>query len=68
MISIGGASASTRVEVELPMAFLQIPTIDAAAVMSTTINFTAEGHSTDASGTGIDIESTNELEIRYIKA
>ena len=66
ILSIGGSAASTKVEVELPMAFLQIPTIDAAAVMSTTINFTAEGHSADASS--IDIENTNELEVRYYHA
>ena len=66
LLAIGGSAAPTRVEVELPMAFLQIPTIDAAAVMSTTINFTAEGSASD--GTSIDIENTNELEIRYIKA
>ena len=57
------------------MAFLQIPTIDAAAVMSTTINFTAEGNSittstanSNADIRGIDIENANELEIRYFKA
>ena len=66
VVSVGGSAATTKVEIELPMAFLQIPTIDAAAVMSTTINFTAEGHSTDA--TSIDIENTNELEIRYFRA
>jgi len=63
ILYVGGASASTRVEIEMPMAFVQIPTIDAQAVLSTTINFTAEGHINDASG--IDIESTNELEVRY---
>ena len=66
MLFIGGASASTRVELELPMAFVQIPTIDAQAVLSTTINFTAEGHIND--GSGIDIENTNELEVRYFRA
>lgn len=66
VVSIGGSAATTKVVIELPMAFLQIPTIDAAAVMSTTINFTAEGHSSDA--TSIDIENTNELEVRYYHA
>lgn len=66
VLSIGGSAATTKVEVEVPMAFLQIPTIDAAAVMSTTINFTAEGQ--DSTGSSIDIESANELEIRYFRA
>ena len=68
ILTIGGSAASTKVEVEVPMAFLQIPTIDAAAVMSTTINFTAEGSSSVYNAQEIDIENTNELEIRYIKA
>jgi len=63
IVAVGGSTATTRVELELPMAFLQIPQINSAAVMSTTINFTAEGHSYDASS--IDIENTNELEVRY---
>ena len=50
----------------MPMAFIQIPSIDAQAVLSTTINFTAEGYTSDASG--IDIENTNELEVRYYHA
>ncbi len=66
IVYIGGASATTRVELEMPMAFVQIPSIDAQAVLSTTINFTAEGHANDASG--IDIENTNELEVRYYRA
>jgi len=66
IIYIGGASATTRVELEMAMAFVQIPSIDAQAVLSTTINFTAEGYANDA--TGIDIENTNELEVRYYRA
>jgi hypothetical protein len=65
-IAVGGSAATTRVEFELPMAFLQIPTVDAQAVLSTTINFTAEGYTADA--TGVDIENTNELEVRYYHA
>jgi hypothetical protein len=66
ILCVGGAAATTRVEFEIPMAFVQIPSIDAQAVLSTTINFTAEAYTNDA--TGIDIENTNELEIRYYHA
>jgi aryl carrier-like protein len=66
-IDIGGTTAGTRVEVEMPGAMLQIPTIDAQAVMSTTINFTAQGtdfvHSATAN---YDLENANELNIRYL--
>lgn len=65
-LEIGGASNATRIEVEAAGAFLQIPTVDAQAVMSTTINFTAEGYSADK--TGYDIENTNDLNIRYLSA
>lgn len=66
VLHVGGSVAATRVEFEMPMAFIQIPSIDAQAVLSTTINFTAEGYTSDASG--IDIENTNELEVRYYHA
>lgn len=65
-IEIGGATSGTRVEVMSNGAFLQIPTIDAQAVMSTTINFTAQGTESVQSATSTyDIENTNDLEIRY---
>lgn len=65
-IEIGGSANGTRVEVQADGAMLQIPTIDAAAVMSTTINFTAQGSDTVQSATaGYDIENTNDLEVRY---
>lgn len=67
-VEIGGAASGTRVEIEAESAFLQIPTIDAAAVMSTTINFTAEGASAVQADNTIDIESTNELTVRYFSA
>ena len=67
-IEVGGAANGTRVELEADSAFLQIPTIDAAAVMSTTINFTAEAASAAQADNSIDIENTNELKIRYYSA
>lgn len=66
-IAIGGSSNGTRVEVDIPGAMLQIPTIDAQAVMSTTINFNAQGSDAVQGATaGYDIENTNDLEIRYL--
>jgi hypothetical protein len=65
-IEIGGAASGTRVEIMSDGAFLQIPTIDAQAVMSTTINFTAQGTEAIQSATSTyDIENTNDLEVRY---
>lgn len=67
-IEIGGVTNGTRVEVQANGAMLQIPTIDAQAVMSTVINFNAQG--SDAymgqATTGYDIENTNDLTVRYL--
>jgi hypothetical protein len=66
-IEIGGNTAQTRVEVEMAGANLQIPTIDAQAVMSTAINFTAQGSDAAQGPTAnYDIENTNDLNIRYL--
>lgn len=65
-VEIGGSSNAVRVEFEARGAFLQIPTIDAQAVMSTTINFTAQGSSAQATTNTYDIENTNDVNIRYL--
>ena len=68
-LEIGGATATTRVEIQADGAMVQIPTIDAQAVMSTTINFTAQGSESAQSATsGYDIENTNDIEVRYFAA
>lgn len=60
----GGASAPTRVELNLPAAVLAVPTINTEQVVSTTINFVAHGYS----GTAYDISGTNEATIKYYAA
>lgn len=66
-VDIGGSSAGTRIEVEMPAAMIQIPSTDAQAVMSTTISFTAQSSDPVHGATaGYDIESTNDIEIRYL--
>ena len=45
---------------------LQIPSIDAQAVMSTSINFTAQGYSNILADNAYDLENTNDLTIRYL--
>lgn len=68
-IAIGGASNAVRVETYIFGAMLQIPTVDAQAVMSTTINFTAQGTDYLASSTaGYDLENSNELRVRYFSS
>jgi len=60
-INIGGTSNTTRVEFDLPATVLTIPSVSTEQVISTTINFTAQGFT----GTGFDITSANEAEVRY---
>lgn len=65
-LEVGGASNPVRVELEMNGATLTIPTIDVSQVVSTSINFTAQGHLADMSD--YDITNTNELNVRYYAA
>ena len=60
-IEVGGAAAATRVEFDMPAAVLTIPSVSTEQVVSTTINFTAQGYT----GAAFDIGVANELEVRY---
>lgn len=60
-VKIGGATGN-RVEIAMPSAVLQIPTVNTEQVVSTTINFTAQGK---AAGAAYDIEAANEATITY---
>lgn len=60
-IEVGGSTNATRVEFEMPATVLTIPTVSTEQVVSTTINFTAQGSATGA----FDIGTANELEVRY---
>lgn len=63
-IELGGIASATRVEIEMPAAVLSIPAVNTEQVVSTTINFTAQGSNTGA----FDIGASNELEVRYYTA
>jgi hypothetical protein len=59
-ISIGGTT-STKVDFTMPGVVLTIPTVNAEQVVSTTINFTAQGSASSA----FDIGAANELTVTY---
>lgn len=62
VIHLGGsATATVRVELNMMGVVLQIPTINSEQVISTTINFTAQGYTSGA----YDVEETNELVVKY---
>lgn len=74
-IQIGGIGNAVKVEVDLPAVTLQLPSIDAGGdILSTTINFTAQGFdgSTSATATAgqaaFDVEAANDLVVRYYSA
>ena len=60
-VEVGGASNSTRVELLMNGAQLQVPSVDIQDVVSTTINFTAQGYR----GTDYEISKTNNLVVSY---
>jgi len=59
-ISIGG-TGTTKVDFTMPAVVLTIPTVNAEQVVSTTINFTAQG----SASSNFDIGAANELAIAY---
>jgi hypothetical protein len=65
-VNVGGTTTNpSRVELLMPGCSLQIPTVDAQQIMSTAINFTAQGVDDYNSVQLYDIENNNELRIRY---
>jgi len=50
-----------RVELEMPGVVLTIPTIATEQVISTTINFTAQGTTSNA----FDLAQSNEINVKY---
>jgi hypothetical protein len=60
-IQMGGGANATRVDLKIPAAMLQIPTVNTEQVISTTITFNGQGFT----GTDFNIDSANEISIEY---
>jgi hypothetical protein len=67
-VEIGGITNAVHVELEMPGVTLQVPSVDVKDVVSTTINFSAQGSDTVATNQLYDITATNDLLIRYYSA
>lgn len=69
-IAIGGSTAATRVEFDMPAVTFSIPTIDVQQVVSTVINFTAEGSVPNvlANANTFAVDAVNDLTVRYYSA
>jgi len=65
-IEVGGITNSTRVELRMDGCQLQVPTLDVQDVVSTTINFSAQGSDTPGTSGVYNINRTNNLYITYI--
>jgi hypothetical protein len=63
LLKIGG-TGDTRVELSMPACVLTIPTINTEQVISSTINFTAQGYS----GSAFAIDQSNEITVKYYAA
>jgi hypothetical protein len=59
-IQMGGTSG-THVDVGIPAAMLQIPTVNTEQVISTTLTFTGQGYTS----TAFDIDQANEVTVKY---
>lgn len=67
-IAVGGSSNTTKVHLTMPGVSLQIPNIDIQDVVSTTINFNAQGNIADSSSGSYELTKTNDLVVKYYHA
>ena len=66
-INIGGAlNTLNRVVMEMPSVTLTLPSMDVQQVVSTSINFTAQGSSPTSATAGVyDLAEANDISVRY---
>ena len=67
-VDIGGASNPVRLEIDMEGASLQVPAVDVADVVSTTINFAAQGYNPNLADQEFDLARSNDATIRYFSA
>jgi hypothetical protein len=64
-IQVGGSSNAVHADFTMKGVLLQVPTVETGDVMSTTINFTAQGYDPVGSVNTYDIAQTNDLSVNY---
>jgi hypothetical protein len=67
-VVIGGTTNATKVVLEMPAVTFSIPTVDVQQVVSTAINFTAEGYTPGATSNVFALDETNDIAVRYYSA
>jgi hypothetical protein len=66
-LAIGGKANTVKVVLDMPSATISIPTVDVQQVVSTVINFTAQGSSQSATAANstFDLSKSNDITVRY---
>ena len=69
-IAIGGSANATKVILDMPSVTFSIPSVDVQQVVSTAINFTAQGYtpSATANANAFNLDETNDIQVRYYAA
>jgi hypothetical protein len=70
-LELGGIGNPNKVEFEMPGSVLQIPQVNVADVVATTINFTAQGYAPAVTGptaASYDVTQANDIQVRYYSA
>lgn len=69
-IAVGGSTNSNKVELVMPSVTFSVPSVDVQQVVSTAINFTAQGYlpSGTANANTFDLSEANDLTVRYYAA
>ena len=67
-VEVGGGSNAVRVEFDMDGCMLQVPTVETADIISTTIGFTAQGTDSIIANSAYDLANTNDMIIRYFSA
>lgn len=66
-IQIGGTGATVRIDLDMPTVSLSVPSLNVEQIVSTTINFTAQGYAYNSTvaNQNFDLTQANEFEVSY---
>jgi hypothetical protein len=67
-IAIGGSANALKIVADIPSAVLSVPTVDVQQIVSTAINFTAQGSTGTGTSTVYDLTAANDMTLKYYAA
>lgn len=65
MLAVGGKLNAVKVEIDMPGVTLTVPTTETGDLITTTINFTAQGYCPETSANQFDLSQVNDASVRY---